>query len=109
MENKKMSIRFTMMAVLLITILCIALTPRTLQNDTYYTIKIGEYIVENGITMKDPFSWHEDLDYTYPHWAYDVCTYLVYKIGGFERHICCNSNFDSCFRTNCIFYKCEIS
>ena len=68
-----------------------------------------KYIVENGITMKDPFSWHEDLYYTYPHWAYDVCTYLVYKIGGFERHICCNSNFDSCFRTNCIFYKCEIS
>ena len=31
--------------------------------------------------MQDPFSWHEDLPYTYPHWAYDVATYIVYQIG----------------------------
>ena len=31
--------------------------------------------------MKDPFSWHEDLPYTYPHWAYDVVTYFVYELG----------------------------
>ena len=31
--------------------------------------------------MKDPFSWHENLEYTYPHWAYDVGTYLVYHLG----------------------------
>ena len=31
--------------------------------------------------MKDPFSFH-DLDYTYPHWAYDVGIYLIYSIGG---------------------------
>ena len=53
MENKKISIRFTMMAVLLITILCIALTPRTLQNDTYYTIKIGEYIKMKDIYLDE--------------------------------------------------------
>ena len=32
--------------------------------------------------MKDPFSWHENLQYTYPHWLYDVVIYLVYSIGG---------------------------
>ena len=31
--------------------------------------------------MQDPFSWHEDLPYTYPHWLYDVGTYLVYQLG----------------------------
>ena len=31
--------------------------------------------------MKDHFSWHEDLEYTYPHWLYDVGTYLVYQLG----------------------------
>ena len=37
--------------------------------------------MENGIDMQDPFSWHEDLPYTYPHWLYDVGTYLVFEAG----------------------------
>ena len=78
----KNSIRFTIMAVILIAIFCFAISPVTLQNDTFYTIKIGEHILQNGIDMKDPFSWHENLQYTYPHWLYDVVTYLVYSIGG---------------------------
>lgn len=78
----KSSIRFTIMAVALIAIFCFAISPVTLQNDTFYTIKIGEHILQNGIDMKDPFSWHENLQYTYPHWLYDVVIYLVYSIGG---------------------------
>lgn len=78
----KNSIRFTIMAVVLIAIFCFAISPITLQNDTFYTIKIGEHILQNGIDMKDPFSWHENLQYTYPHWLYDVVIYLVYSIGG---------------------------
>lgn len=78
----KNSIRFTIMAVVLIAIFCFAISPVTLQNDTFYTIKIGEHILQNGIDMKDPFSWHENLQYTYPHWLYDVVIYLVYSIGG---------------------------
>ena len=76
------SIRFTIMAVVLIAIFCFAISPVILQNDTFYTIKIGEHILQNGIDMKDPFSWHENLQYTYPHWLYDVVIYLVYSIGG---------------------------
>jgi len=84
MENKKLDkhgIRFNVMAILLIAIFCFAISPITLQNDTFYTIKIGEHILENGIDMKDPFSFH-DLNYTYPHWLYDVGIYLIYSIGG---------------------------
>lgn len=78
--NKK-NIRFDILAILLIAIFCFAISPVTLQNDTFYTIKIGEHIIENGIDMKDPFSFH-DLEYTYPHWLYDVSIYLIYSIGG---------------------------
>lgn len=67
--------------IILIIIFCMAISPVTMQNDTYYSISIGEHILENGIDMKDPFSWHEDLSYTYPHWGYDVATYLVYSAG----------------------------
>ena len=79
--DKKTKIKFNVLAIFVIIIFCFALTPKTLQNDTYYTIAIGKHILENGIDMKDPFSWHEDLPYTYPHWAYDVGTYLVYQLG----------------------------
>lgn len=75
-------IKFNILAIFCILIFCFALTPITFQNDTYYTIKIGEHIVQTGkIDMEDPFSWHEDLPYTYNHWLYDVSTYLVYNLG----------------------------
>ncbi len=81
---------FNIIAIISIIIFAFSITPITLQNDTYYTVAIGKHILENGIDMKDPFSWHEDLPYTYPHWAYDTATYLIYNlgentgIGGFE-------------------------
>ncbi len=76
------NIKFTIMAVILIAIFCVALTPVSLQNDTFYTIKIGEHIVEHGIDMQDPFSWHQNLEYTYPHWLYDLLTYLIFDAFG---------------------------
>ena len=83
-EKKKISssVKFTILALILIAIFCVALTPVTLQNDTYYTIAIGEHIVNYGIDMQDPFSWHENLSYTYPHWLYDLITYIVYSVFG---------------------------
>lgn len=77
MKNTK----FNIIAILLITAFCIAVSPITMQNDTYYTIAIGEHILQNGIDMQDAFSWHEGLIYTYPHWGYDVLIYLIYAIG----------------------------
>lgn len=81
MEEKKAKVKFNVLAIICIIIFSFVLAPITLQNDTFYTIKIGEHIINNGIDMKDPFSWHEDLPYTYPHWAYDTATYLVYHLG----------------------------
>ena len=82
--KKKISgnVKFIIVAVVLISIFCVALTPVTLQNDTFYTIKVGEHIAKQGIDMQDPFSWHQDLSYTYPHWLYDYITYLVYNTFG---------------------------
>ena len=80
----KFKINFTIVAVILLIILGICITPKTFQNDTYYTIKIGEYIKSFGIDMMDHFSWHENLSYTYPHWLYDLLTYLIYSVGNFQ-------------------------
>lgn len=78
----KPEIKFAILAVILIAIFCITITPKTLQNDTYYSIKVGEHIVQNGIDMKDPFSWHKNLSYPYPHWLYDLITYFIYNLSG---------------------------
>ena len=79
-EKRKTNIKFNILAIVTIIILCFAICPKTLQNDTFYTIKIGEDILKNGIDMKDHYSWH-DLPYTYPHWAYDVGIYSIYNLG----------------------------
>lgn len=81
--DKKTSTKFNVLAILILIILGVSLTPITFQNDTFYTVKIGEHIVNTGeIDGKDPFSWHSDLDYTYPHWLYDVINYYIYQLGG---------------------------
>ncbi len=80
---------FEVIAILLIILFAISITPKTLQNDTFYTVTIGELILENGIDMQDHFSWQENsegesLPYTYPHWLYDFMMYLIYSIDGWN-------------------------
>ena len=64
-------------SIIILILICITFTRKTFQNDTFYTIKIGKSILKNGIDMKDHFSWHK-LDYTYPHWLYDIIIYKIY-------------------------------
>ena len=74
---------FHLVAIVCILLFCAALAPKTLQNDTYYTIKIGEYIFNNGVgdLTEDLYSWHE-LPYTYPHWLYDLMVFVIYNSFG---------------------------
>lgn len=86
MKNKERKVntklRINILAIVLIILFCFLISPKTLQNDTFYTIKIGEYITEHGVTMEEPFAWHENLEYTFPHWAYDVMIYKIFEVGG---------------------------
>jgi hypothetical protein len=94
--RKIIKIAMEIIAVLIISVFAYSITPKTLQNDTYYTVKIGEHIQNSvssvfdllpwnkGLDMQDPFSFHENLPYTYPHWLYDLITYKIFCIGGFQ-------------------------
>lgn len=73
--------KFIIASLIMIAMICAAFTVKIFQNDTFYTIKVGESILENGLDMKDHFSWHK-LDYTYPHWLFDIIIYKIYDIGG---------------------------
>ena len=83
-EEKIHNIKFMIIAIICICLFVIAIVPKGLQNDTFYTIKLGKLILDNGIDMQEHFAWHEGLPYTYPHWLYDIFIYLIYSIGGFE-------------------------
>ncbi len=69
---------------IVIAIFTIGIVGKTFQNDTFFNISIGKYILENGIDMKEHFSWVPDnLDYGYSHWAFDVICYLIYNVFNF--------------------------
>ena len=72
--------KFHVIIAIMLIIYGISIAPKELQNDTFYTIKVGEYITQNGIgnLKEDPFSWHE-LPYTFPHWLYDISIYGIYQ------------------------------
>ena len=81
---EKRNIIFGIIFIIIIGFFSFSVAPKTLQNDTYYTVSIGNLIMENGIDMKDHFSWHENLPYTYPHWLYDVFISVIYNIGNWQ-------------------------
>ncbi len=81
-DKKSLNIAFNILAIFCIAIFCISVVPKGLQNDTFYTIKIGQLIRENGIDYQDHFSWHENLPYMYPHWLYDVIISLIFDFAG---------------------------
>ena len=78
--KKKVYLVLTIIAIVIISIL---MASRAFQNDTFYTIKIGEGIFKYGVDMIDHFSFH-NLSYTYPHWLYDVMIYKVYDLFDFK-------------------------
>ncbi len=88
-ETKKLKINsefiFDILITICLIIFAIAISPKELQNDTFYTIKCGEYVFNNGIfnLKSDPFSWL-DLPYTFPHWLYDLSMYIIYAKFGLD-------------------------
>lgn len=83
-NQKAIDIAFNIIAIFSIVLFCIAIAPKSFQNDTFYTIKIGQLIRKNGIDFQEHFSWISGLNYSYPHWLYDVITSFIYDyLGGY--------------------------
>ena len=100
--KKNKNLQFEILSIVLIIIFSISIVSKSLQNDTFYTVKIGEHIKEFGIDMQDPFSWHDNLKYTYPHWLYDLFMYGLYVLGGFKA-IYLSTCILSCILGICIY------
>jgi len=68
---------------IIIAIFIIGIVPKEFQNDTFFNISIGKYILENGIDMQEHWAFTEGLTYTFSHWAFDILTYLIYNVFNF--------------------------
>lgn len=81
MKNKKNII----ISILVLVFLCICYTSKKYDtnNDTFYLIKLGEYILNHGIDFNDHYSMIKGLGYTYPHWLYSIYIYTIYNKFGF--------------------------
>ncbi len=79
LTNKKV---FYVILCLILLAFSISVVPKSFQNDTFYTIKVGEAITKYGVDMKEHFSFLP-VAYTYPHWLYDVMIYGIYHLFGF--------------------------
>lgn len=51
---------------------------KVLDNDTYWIIKTGEYITNNGVPHKDFLTFHTDMDLVAQQWLSDVIYYKLY-------------------------------
>jgi len=69
--------------ILLIIVFVILLCPKSMQNDTFWSIKVGQELVEEGIKNVDDWSIHSDLKYVAHHFLTDVTIYFAYNIGDF--------------------------
>ena len=80
---KKKDILFNLLVIVTFVGFSIFLVEKTFQNDTFYTIKVGEIISKYGVDMKDHFSFIPNLAYTYPHALYDLMIYYIYSLFGY--------------------------
>ena len=85
MEEKKnrLKVIFNIITAVVFIVFVITLCPKEMQNDTFWSIKVGERLVRDGIFGLDYFSIHENLNYIAHHFLTDVVIYLVYNVSGF--------------------------
>lgn len=76
MKNKKTFFIF----LLFLIIFTISIIHKLIQNDTFFTIKTGEYILKYGIDEVEPFTFHENLKFVKLRWAFDILIYLIYSL-----------------------------
>ena len=68
MKNKKIYIIFSF----LLSFLSIGLANKTLENDTFSAIKIGEYILKHGVDFKEHLNEFNTLNYHNARWLFNV-------------------------------------
>ena len=59
-------------------------TNKEMQNDVYFTIPTGNYILENGIDEEEPLTYHNNLKYTKLRYGFDIVVAEIYNHFDFD-------------------------
>lgn len=57
---------------------------KTIANDTFFSIPLGERIVQEGFKADDVLTWHEGLEFTNDRWLFNVIVFFIYKAFGID-------------------------
>lgn len=77
--NKKILFVFIILIILFST----SIVDKVFQNDTFFTIVVGEKILREGIYEDEDFSWHEGLKYQNVRWIFDITIAKINDLFGF--------------------------
>ena len=81
MKNKNIIIH--VVQILLIICFIFSITPKEFQNDTFFTIAIGNRVLEYGVETEEHLVWHEGLEYTNSRWLFDAVIATIYNNFGY--------------------------
>ena len=69
--------------IILLTIYSFSIIEKEFQNDTFFSIITGNYILKNGINDVEPFTIHDNLIYIKLRWLFDIIIAIIYNNFGF--------------------------
>lgn len=70
--------------LLLIVIFTMSVVQKMFQNDTFFSITLGQRILENGFESEEKLVWHEGMKFVNPRWLFDVSMAQIYNCFGFD-------------------------
>lgn len=68
---------------IVIIIFVMSIVHKAFQNDTFFTIALGEKILNGGLNTEEKLVWHQGLEFTNPRWLFDFIIANIYNILGF--------------------------
>ena len=81
MKNIKTS-KFNYFILFIIPILFFVMENFVIDNDFWFTIAEGKYVLKNGFPHTVPFTIYNNLDFIYQSWGTGVIFYLIHKYFG---------------------------
>ena len=65
-------------AIILVVFFAISATQKKVANDAFFSIKLGEDIVKNGIRTDEFLTYHSTFSFFDVRWIFDIVFYLIY-------------------------------
>ncbi len=79
---QKIKLQYDKIILFALMILPTLIISWNLDNDFWFLVNQGEYIVNNGFPIIEPFTIHEGFSFIIQQWLFDVIIYYIYSLFG---------------------------